>query len=616
MDTLKVFRNTILSGLLMIVGRIFNLDILLILAIVVGGYEETIEGIKDTIENKHLNVELLMIISAIGASLIGFYMEGAVLIFIFSLAGALEEVTLDRSKREIRSLMELQPEEATVLLDDGSTKVVSVEDLKIGDRIIVAVGETVPTDAIIVDGSTSLEEAAITGESLPIGKSIGDNVFGGTLNISHPITIEVNTEVEDTLIQKIIRMVDDAQNYPSKTARFLDDLEDQYARIVLIVVALVILIPIIFMKEPFETAFYRGMILLVVASPCALVASVTPATLSAISNGAKRGILVKGGIHFENMMDAKAIAFDKTGTLTEGIPSLTNYHFDSEDKLELAKAVMAIEQFSTHPLAGAIVQGLLKEFSISERPNAETVEEVAGYGVLGNYNGKSYRIGKLEHMTQVNDELVTLANTWASKGMSLVYIQEDDVMVGVMGLVDMLRPQSKPLINWFKKQNIQTIMITGDNKETAEHIGKELGIDRILAETLPDDKVRIVRELEEEFETVIMIGDGINDAPALANASIGVAMGGGTDIAMEAADVILVKDNIESVGYAIELSQRLRKIVIQNIVFSFSVIILLVIANFFDRINLPIGVVGHEGSTILVILNSLRLLRNTSKTYK
>jgi len=277
---------------------------------------------------------------------------------------------------------------------------------------------------------------------------------------------------------------------------------------------------------------------------------------------------------------------------------------------------MAIEQFSNHPLAGAIVQGLLKEFSISERPNAETVEEVAGYGVLGNYNDKSYRIGKLEHMTQVNDELVALANTWASKGMSLVYIQEDDVMVGVMGLVDMLRPQSKPLINWFKKQNIQTIMITGDNKETAEHIGKELGIDRILAETLPDDKVRIVRELEEEFETVIMIGDGINDAPALANASIGVAMGGGTDIAMEAADVILVKDNIASVGYAIELSQRLRKIVIQNIVFSFSVIILLVIANFFDKINLPIGVVGHEGSTILVILNSLRLLRNTSKTYK
>ena len=260
-----------------------------------------------------------MILSAIGASLIGHYMEGAVLIFIFSLSGNLEEMTLDRSKREIRSLMELQPTEANMLLENGQTKRVHVDDLKIGDRVIVAVGDTIPIDAKIVEGTSSIEEAAITGESLPVEKSHGDQVFGGTLNISHPLTLEVTSDVSETLIHKIVQMVDDAQNFPSKTARFIDNLENKYALGVIVAVALIIIFPILFLNESFQEAFYRGMILLVVASPCALVASVTPATLSAISNGAKRGILVKGGVHFENMMDAKAVAFDKTGTLTRGV---------------------------------------------------------------------------------------------------------------------------------------------------------------------------------------------------------------------------------------------------------------------------------------------------------
>ncbi len=609
MDRLKLFRNVIISGLLMIIGYFTNQNAILILAIVIGGYEETLEGLKDTFENKSLNVELLMILSAIGATLIGYTMEGAILIFIFALAGSLEEVTLDRSQREIQSLMELQPTEANLLLKDGSTKIVEVSSLKIHDQLIVAVGETIPTDAIIISGTSSLEEAAITGESLPVEKTKGDHVFGGTLNMSQPLTLEVDTHVTDTLLQRIVKMVSDAQNYPSKTARLIDEIEDKYARGVILAVVLTILIPIIFLKEDFSSAFYRGMILLVVASPCALVASVTPATLSAISNGARRGILVKGGIHFENMMDAKAIAFDKTGTLTKGIPSLTNIEFNTEDTKDIINAVMAIEKYSTHPLAGAICQGLLRQYDIDQSIEATDIEERSGYGIEGLYKDKKVRIGKLDYMIHKDETLLKKAEAWSSKGESLVYISVDDNMVGAMGLIDEVRPESVKLIQELKAQGIETIMITGDNHKTANQIGKQLGVDRILSETLPDHKVHVIQELEKEFDTVVMVGDGINDAPALANASIGIAMGGGTDIAMEAADIILVKDNIESVGYAIKLSRKLRKIVIQNIVFSLSVILVLVASNFVDKINLPLGVVGHEGSTILVILNSLRLLK-------
>lgn len=609
MENIKLFKHVILSGILMIIGQITGQNIFLILAIAVGGYEETVEGIKDTIENKSLNVELLMIFSAIGASLIGYYMEGAILIFIFALAGSLEAVTLDRSKREIASLMELQPTEATLRLEDGSTQVVSVSDLNLNDVILVAVGEIIPTDAMIIEGTSSLEEAAITGESLPVEKTVGDSVYGGTMNMSHPLTLMVDTDIKDTLIQKIVRMVDDAQNYPSKTARFLDEMEDKYARVVLLAVALTIIIPIIFFKEDFNSAFYRGMILLVVASPCALVASVTPATLSAISNGAKRGILVKGGIHFENMMDTKAIAFDKTGTLTEGVPTLSNIELLKNEQ-DIIEAIIAIERYSTHPLAGAIVTGLMAKYQISETEDVSSVEEKSGYGVSGIYKNQQYHVGKLDYILNHNDSLVSQAKQWAKEGQSLVFVAVDNEMVGALGLIDKIRPEAKDLIQQLQAQGIQTIMITGDNQETAQKIGNELGIDRILAQILPDEKAQIIRDLENEYETVIMVGDGINDAPALANASIGVAMGGGTDIAMEAADVILVKNDIQSVGYAIDLSKRLRKIVMQNIIFSFSVILILVISNFIDFINLPLGVIGHEGSTILVILNSLRLLKN------
>lgn len=609
--TLWSLKETLICGVLLVTGLVINnqwSDAIYILAIIIGGYNQTKEGIMDTLENKHLNVELLMILSAIGACLIGNALEGAILIFIFSLSGALEELTLDRSQREIQSLMALQPTEATRLKENGSTEVVAVEDLKIGDKLIVAVGDTIPTDAIIYKGKSSLEEAAITGEALPVEKTVGDTVFGGTMNVTHPLTLEVNSEPGDTLIQKIVRMVEEAQNFPSKTARFIDTLEDYYARVVLVVVFLVILIPILFMGESFDAAFYRGMVLLVVASPCALIASVTPATLSAISNGAKRGILVKGGIHFENMMDTKAVAFDKTGTLTQGVPELTDLLILSDEK-EVAMAVVAIEQYSSHPLANAIVSGLFKKYELEEYPVADNIEEQAGFGISGIYQGSHYKIGKLEYMEDDEQSIVDQALLWSQKGSSIVYIEKDHQLIGVLGLIDVVRPEARALVSWLNNQGIATIMITGDVEETAQFIAKDIGLTRVVAKALPHEKANIINDLEKEYGTVVMVGDGINDAPALANASIGIAMGGGTDIAMEAADIILVKDDITSIQYAIQLSQRLRKIVIQNIVFSMSVIAILVVSNFMNKVSLPLGVVGHEGSTILVILNSLRLLK-------
>ena len=347
-------KETIICGILVLLGTLLSSPFLLILAIIIGGYKQTKEGLMDTIKNKNLNVELLMILSAVGACLIGYYEEGAVLIFIFSLSGALEEFTLDQSQREIRALMALQPEMAQLLQEDGTTIEVNIDSLNIGDRIMVAKGAIIPIDAIIKEGHSSIEEAAITGESLPVEKDIGKSVFGGTLNISNPLVLEVSSDSSNTLIQKIVKMVEDAQNYPSKTALFLEKLEDSYARLILIAVGLAIVIPILVFKQSFEVTIYKAMILLVVASPCALIASVTPATLSAISNAAKKGILVRGGVHFEKLMDLKAVAFDKTGTLTHGLPSLTDIHMENQDDVA---ALMVLESYSSHPLADAIVGG-------------------------------------------------------------------------------------------------------------------------------------------------------------------------------------------------------------------------------------------------------------------
>lgn len=609
---------TLISGLLILLGWILKLNaqetiatFIFLTSFIIGGFKQAKEGFIDTYQNKHLNVDILMVLAAIGASIIGYWMEGALLIFIFSLSGSLEEYATNKSTEAIASLMHMQPETALKIQKDGSTKEVSIKSLAIGDSIFVPKGASIPIDGIIEKGNGIIDEAAISGEPLPVEKSVGDPIFGGTINLYEGLTFTVSKDVQDTLFSKIIRLVEEAQNTPSKTATLIKKIESTYVKIVLTFVPIMIAIFYFGLHWGWNESFYRGMVLLVVASPCALVASATPATLAAISNGAKHGILFKGGAHLENFSQIKAIAFDKTGTLTQGMPVVTDSYFTPECTTdETINAVIAMEKTSTHPLAKAIVNFL--EPKMTESIDLQFIKDQTGHGLACQAYADQWKIGKKEYIgadIQGNSVLFQEAELLQKQGKTVVYITRNAQTVGYLGLLDVPKSDAKEMIAFFKKQNIQTIMITGDNEATGQTIGKQLGLDKIYANCLPETKTTIIADLKEEYGMIAMVGDGINDAPALASAAIGIAMGAGTDIAMDVADVVLMKNELNKLNYSYELSKKLKKITIQNMIFSITIISVLILSNLFQLINLPLGVIGHEGSTILVILNGLRLLR-------
>lgn len=607
----------LVSGLFILLGWVSEHNHLKIvsgmfylLAFCIGGYAKAKEGIEATIEEKELNVEMLMIFAAIGSAIIGYWAEGAVLIFIFSLSGALESYTMNKSQKEISALMELQPEEALRIMD-GKEEKVSVGQLQIGDRILVKPGERIAADGVIVRGETHIDEAAITGESVPSRKILGEEVFAGTVNIRGSIEVEITKSNDQTLFQKIIRLVQNAQSEKSPSQLFIDRFEGTYVKVVLMAVALMMFIPHFLLGWGWNETLYRAMILLVVASPCALVASITPAALSAISNGARHGILFKGSVHLERLDSLQAIAFDKTGTLTKGKPVVTDVYVKSglseEDLLLIAAS---IERHSTHPLAASIVN-YAKQYDSVPILQPEQVEDVAGFGLTGILYGKSYKIGKADFIGEKARNFEQSAvNKLSKEGKSIVYVADETDVLGMIALKDVIREETVTAIRELNEMGIRTIMLTGDNGQTAQTIADESGIAEYFASCLPETKVETVKALKEKYKTVAMVGDGINDAPALATANVGIAMGEGTDVALETADVVLMKNDISRLAQAIRLSRRMNKIVKQNVIFSLSVIVLLICSNFFQLLALPIGVIGHEGSTILVILNGLRLLQS------
>lgn len=607
----KAILATVLCLLFMMIG--FTLEqfgsvfspISFILAILFGGIKQTKEGILDTFENKHLNVDLLMALAAIGACLIGNWFEGAMLTFIFCLSGALEEYTTNKSKQEISALMNLQPETALLLNDQGKTTEIPVNKLQIGHLLLVPKGARIPIDGEIVNGISIIDEAAISGESIPVEKKAEDDVFGGTINLGEALILKVTKDKDDTLFAKIIRLVNEAQNTPSQTASFIEKIEGIYVKVVLIAIPLIILIPYFFLGWSWNESFYRGMVLLVVASPCALVASATPATLAAISASAKNGVLFKGGIFLEHLSSLKAIAFDKTGTLTQGTPIVTDAIFLT-NKQESINALVAMERQSTHPLA----QALLQRFEEESLPlNMQlTVKNITGFGMETLIKTDIWQIGK--NTSTSLDKSCSLEITQLQKeGKTVIYLFKNHDIVAYFGLLDVPKTTAKNCIHYFKSVGIHTTMITGDHEKTAAAVANRLGIDEMHANCLPEDKAILIKEQREKYGVNAMVGDGINDAPALANAAIGIAMGEGTDIAMDVADVILMQNDLEKLQLSHQLSKKLKRIVSQNIAFSASVIILLILSNFFQIINLPLGVIGHEGSTILVILNGLRMLK-------
>lgn len=604
------------SGVFILIGWLFDKlgantvsVAFFVLAFIIGGYAKAKEGITKTIEDKDLNVEMLMIFAAVGSAIIGYWAEGSILIFIFALSGAMETYTMNKSKKEISALLDLQPEEA-LRISNGTEERVAVKDLLIEDIILVKPGERIPADGIIILGETNIDEAAITGEPIPNEKKVNDNVFAGTVNMRGAIEIKITKSSDQTLFQKIIRMVQSAQSEKSPSQLFIEKFEGTYVKAVLVVVALMMFVPHYALGWGWNETLYRAMILLVVASPCALVASITPASLSAISNGARHGILFKGGVHLERLASLKAIAFDKTGTLTQGRPVVTDiFAREGITEAEMIQVMASIESHSTHPLAEAIVKFAKEEYGVT-LIKPEKVEDVTGFGLKGIVHATAYKIGKPAF---VGKDASTFAGGIASRladdGKTIVYMSDEKGIVGLIALKDILRQETLVTIKQLSDLGVKSVMITGDNEQTAKAIAAEGNLSEYYGSCLPETKVEVIKELKEKYGTVAMVGDGINDAPALATASIGIAMGEGTDVALETADVVLMKNELTRLAQAIRLSKRMNVIVKQNVIFSLTVIALLICSNFLQFLALPYGVIGHEGSTILVILNGLRLLK-------
>lgn len=579
-----------------------------IAAFLTGGYYSAKSGLVELFRDKHLNVDVLMILAAIGASLIGYWMEAALLIFIFSLAGSMETMARERSRNAISELMNLTPEEARRYKADGAIEVVPTKDLKIGDILQVPRGATIPIDGTLAVGFGVINESSVTGESVPVEKTSGAEVIGGTINEGGLIDIEVAVEDDATLFSKIIRLVDEAQSRPSKTASYIEGIEDTYVKVVLIGVPLFILAVYFLLGWSMEESFYRGMVLLTVASPCALVASAAPATLAAISRAAKKGMVFKGGQAIDNVNQLKAIIFDKTGTLTVGKPEVVDAAYVNEDVRDMVDGVVKAAEFgSTHPIASAILR-YLKETSKIE---VDAIADITGKGFEVTYEGDVWKIGKRTYATEnasLNAVISDKTEKLEAQGNTVIFVSRNDEVLAYYSLEDSLKPESRMAVERLNSMGIQTIMVSGDNQRTAEHIAAKVGIKEVHANHMPDEKTERLEQLREKYGAIGMVGDGINDAPALALADVGFAMGSGTDIAMETADVVLVQDDLKQIPFALGLSRKMKNIIIFNIVFALAVVVLLILANILQAINLPMGVLGHEGSTILVILNGLRLL--------
>ena len=599
-----------------------------LLAYLAGGYFGVLASIQ-SLRERTVDVDLLMVLAALGAAYVGAPLEGATLLFLFSFSNVLQEYAIDRTRRAINSLMKLRPDKA-LARRNGDTLMLPVEELVVGDIVLVRPGESIPLDSVIVEGASAINEASLTGESMPVDKNVGDPVFAGTINQSGGLEVRVTKLAKDSTIEKLIRMVEEAQSEKAETQRFLDRAEQWYAAGVIAFTLALIFGPWLFTHQPFDQIFYRAMTVMVVASPCALIISTPASILSAIGGAARRGVLFKGGAHLERTATVEVVAFDKTGTLTEGKPRLTDILIDGKvfpmdpaartfgsKALDLLRLAASVEVKSEHPLACAIVEEARRR-NLSMLSCTE-FQSTQGKGASGVVAGRSIVIGSPRYLEMVG--IPRCERTWReveqlqSLGKTCVLIGVQGVepgtgsLLGAIAIADVLREGAADVIKQLKAMGVKrVVMITGDNARVAAAIAKQAGVDECHADLLPQDKVQVIRDLKK-IGPVAMVGDGVNDAPALALATVGIAMGAaGTDVAMETADVVLMSDNLNNVAFAIRMSRQARRVVWQNLAFALSVIIVLVISALGLHLPLPYGVVGHEGSTVLVCLNGLRLL--------
>lgn len=593
-----------------------------VIAFGAGGVFGLKTALESIFEEHKLDVDLLMILAALGAASIGQWHEGAILLFLFSLSNVLQDYAIGRSRSAIKSLFKLYPENAKVKRGDTVT-VVKIEDINIGDTILIEPGERIPVDGKVIGGRSAIDQSPITGESMPVEKAIGDKVFAGTLNKQGVLDIEATQAAANTTLSRIIKLVEEAQDAKAPTERFLDTFEQYYAALIIGVIALVIVIPPLFFGAEFQNNFYRAMVLMTVASPCALVISVPASFISAIAASARQGVLFKGGAYLEGLATIKAITFDKTGTLTAGEPQVTDVvsccELCDDDLLKIAASV---ESRSEHPLAQAIINE-----AEARGITLETVDEfdaIPGKGISALVDGREVRLGSITYLTAENPlppHLRERYDVLEAAGKTVIGVVRDGQCegcgacanakdgldwMGVIAMADKLRPESAKVVKDLQALGIEVVMLTGDNKRVAENIAHSVGITRVYSELLPEDKVTVVKQILSDIGPTAHVGDGVNDAPALATATIGIAMGAaGTDVALETADLVLMGDRLELIEKAIYLSKKARRVVWQNIIFSLAVIVMLVMSALFINLPLPLGVLGHEGSTVIVVLNGL-----------
>ena len=577
-----------------------------ILSYVAGGYYGARAALT-SLRHGEIDVDLLMILAALGAAVIGEWHEGATLLFLFSLSNVLQDYAIGRSRSAIRGLFKLYPEVATVKRG-GEVLQLQIEEIRIGDTVLIEPGERIPVDGEVIAGSSAVDESPITGESIPVDKSFGASVFAGTLNTLGSLDVRAQRKAADTTLSRIIKLTEEAQESKAPTERYLERFEQAYAKLIIVGIALIIVLPPALGLVDFQSNFYRAMVLMTVASPCALVISVPSAFISAIASAARGGVLVKGGASLEQLDQIKVVAFDKTGTLTVGKPAVTDLvAAPGIDRDDLLRSAAAVEARSEHLLAKAIV-AYASERSLSLL-QGEDFSSVTGRFVRATLMGSVVRVGRVTLMSQevpLPDNLREAQSALEAAGKTVVGVLRDEQWLGLIALADECRADASQIYRLLRERNIAAVMLTGDNQRVADAIAAKIGIERVYAELLPEDKSDIISQLREEYGAVAMIGDGINDAPALALADVGIAMGGaGTDVALETADVVLMGDRLARLDDALSLAARAKRVVWQNIGFSLAVIGLLVLGVFAVELPLPIGVLGHEGSTVIVVLNGL-----------
>jgi len=582
-------------------------------AYLAGGFYPA-EEVWKRLRKRTIDVHFLMLAVAAGAAGIGAWGEGATLLFLFSLSTALEHFALGRTQKEIRSLFRDTPKVATALDAHGREREVKVGQLKPGMRLLIKPGEQFPVDAEIAKGGTAADESNLTGEATPLGKNVGDTTLAGTINLWGAVEVIVTRPAAESSLQKIITLIKDAQQRKAPAQQFADKFSTYYTYFILgLSFAMFFIWWLGFRLMPFESAiesqsaFYRTMTLLVVSSPCALVLSIPSAVLAAIAWGARHGILFRGGAAVEKLAEVNVVALDKTGTLTTGELRVEKVEsFPPGREAEIARLAYSLEKLSTHPLARAITRH-------GKQQRIEPVkfgqfESVTGQGLRARRSGGECRLGRRDWLAQGRHAGTIARVTATEAGFSEIWIEENDLLGRVI-LRDDIRPQSAPVVEALRKEGLRTVVLTGDRRATAEHLRDKLHLDDVRAELKPEQKVEAIRTLSGQGKKVAMIGDGVNDAPSLAAAHIGVAMGArGADAALEQADVVLMHDRLENFLAAFRLSQRARRIIRQNLVISLGTVVVLVTFAMLGKIPLPVGVVGHEGSTVVVVMNSLRLL--------